>query len=257
MASAQGGALSTQEAAAAAVAAVPALTGARAAVAELLALGGLPQALGNEETLKLTDIDAPRDGGGSGGGIVAIRTPFRAAEAAQAALAACGTAVAHLWEIRTGERQVVSVDLQRAAASLLSFQLAHTAAASDDVLVATTLMTAPPGSLTGCVDPRANTRQRLRLPGIFRCKDGRYIHLHSSFDHHQVLEVLGVSSSDDAVLQGGDSLTSLLGARCAEWDALDLEEAFASHGPRGIVSGHNSSQVQPVLQPPHTRTNRA
>ena len=81
-----------------------ALTG-ELAVRELLAAAGLPTDLA--ETSLTTTGDASRP---------TIRGPLHYAEAVQAILAATGLAVSRLWELRTGRRQKVEVDLDRAAA---------------------------------------------------------------------------------------------------------------------------------------------
>ncbi len=56
----------------------------------------------------------------TGGVDPVLRTPFRVGMAGAATLAASGLAAAHLWELRTGRRQQVAVDLRQAAASLRS-----------------------------------------------------------------------------------------------------------------------------------------
>src|SRR5215472_9688507 len=53
----------------------------------------------------------------TGGADPVLPTPFRIGAAGAAALTATGLAVADLWELRTGRRQEVSVDLRRAVAS--------------------------------------------------------------------------------------------------------------------------------------------
>ena len=47
-----------------------------------------------------------------------LPTPFRIGVAGAATLAATGLAAAELWEIRSGRRQSVAVDLRQATASL-------------------------------------------------------------------------------------------------------------------------------------------
>ena len=48
-----------------------------------------------------------------------LPTSFRIGETSAAALAAVGLAVSDLWELRTGRRQEVAVDVRRATASLV------------------------------------------------------------------------------------------------------------------------------------------
>src|SRR5258708_20716335 len=56
----------------------------------------------------------------TGGSDPVLPTPFRIGAAGAAALAATGLAAADLWELRTGRRQDVAVDLRQAVASLRS-----------------------------------------------------------------------------------------------------------------------------------------
>src|SRR5882762_6639420 len=56
----------------------------------------------------------------TGGADPVLPTPFRIGETSAAAVAATGLAVADLWELRTGRRQDVAVDLRHATASLRS-----------------------------------------------------------------------------------------------------------------------------------------
>src|SRR5271166_1733041 len=65
----------------------------------------------------------------TGGTDPVLPTPFRIGAAGAASLAASGLAAAELWQIRTGRRQRVSVDLRQATAALRSghyLQLAGT-----------------------------------------------------------------------------------------------------------------------------------
>ena len=50
-----------------------------------------------------------------------LQTRFRIGEAAASALGAVGLAVSDLWQLRSGRRQAVRVDVAAAAASLLGF----------------------------------------------------------------------------------------------------------------------------------------
>src|SRR5262249_34160392 len=56
----------------------------------------------------------------TGGTDPVLPTPFRIGAPGARALAATGLAAADLWELRTGRRQNVAVDLQQAVASLRS-----------------------------------------------------------------------------------------------------------------------------------------
>ncbi len=105
---------------------------------------------------------------------------------AAASLAACGTAASALWRLRTGRSQRVSVDVRRAAASLVSFFNLQ-------------------------VDGESVPIKALGIPtiGLFPCRDGRWIHLHGGFPHlHQgTLDLLSCRSDkgsiSEAVVQVG------------------------------------------------------
>ena len=56
----------------------------------------------------------------TGGNDPVLPTPFRIGTAGAATVAATGLAAAGLWELRTGRRQQVTVDLRQATASLRS-----------------------------------------------------------------------------------------------------------------------------------------
>src|SRR5216684_2310451 len=56
----------------------------------------------------------------TGGSDPVLPTPFRLGETSAAALAATGLAAADLWQLRSGRRQQVAVDLRQATASLRS-----------------------------------------------------------------------------------------------------------------------------------------
>src|SRR5258706_2449772 len=56
----------------------------------------------------------------TGGTDPILPTPFRIAETSTATLAAVGLAVLDLWELRTGRRQQIAIDMRQATASLRS-----------------------------------------------------------------------------------------------------------------------------------------
>src|SRR5580704_16981825 len=56
----------------------------------------------------------------TGGTDPVLPTPFRIGAAGAATLAASGLAATELWQVRTGRRQQVTVDLRQAAAALRS-----------------------------------------------------------------------------------------------------------------------------------------
>src|SRR5215472_17330501 len=138
----------------------------------------------------------------TGGADPVLPTPFRIGAAGAAALAATGLAVADLWELRTGRRQEVSVDLRRAVASLRS------------------------GHYMQMNGARIST-ERNKVMGVYPARHGRWSYIHANFPNHReaALKVLGVPEDRDAVRRA-----------VANWDAQELEEAIiAAKGAGGMV----------------------
>jgi crotonobetainyl-CoA:carnitine CoA-transferase CaiB-like acyl-CoA transferase len=132
-----------------------------------------------------------------------LPTPFRVGTAASAALAAIGLAVGDLWEIRTGRKQQVGIDLRAATASLRSGRYLHL----NGVKVA--------GERGGGVT------------GVYPTKDGRWSYVHANFPNHRqaALKVLGAPAEREAVRRA-----------VALWNGLDLEEAIiANKGAGGMA----------------------
>ena len=135
-----------------------------------------------------------------------LMTPFRVGEAAAASLGAVGLAVSHLWELRTGRRQQITVDTRQAAASLRSYRYM-------------TLNDSPiPGGMAS-------------LSGIYSARDGCWVYLHCNFFNHReaALNVLGVNDDQDAVRRA-----------VAGWDALSWTFRISS----GVSQGIDKSVVQ-------------
>jgi crotonobetainyl-CoA:carnitine CoA-transferase CaiB-like acyl-CoA transferase len=138
----------------------------------------------------------------SGGADPVLATSFRIGAAGAAALAATGLAAADLWELRTGRRQAVAVDLRQAVASLRS------------------------GHYMKMNGERVPT-ERAGVMGVYPAKHGRWSYLHCNFPNHRAaaLKVLGVPEDRAAVTRA-----------VAGWDALELEEAIiAAKGAGGMV----------------------
>jgi crotonobetainyl-CoA:carnitine CoA-transferase CaiB-like acyl-CoA transferase len=138
----------------------------------------------------------------SGGGDPILPTPFRIGEAAAAALAALGLAVSDLWELRTGRRQQVAVDVRQATASLRSGRYLR-------------------------LEGRSVPGERSPVMGVFPARDGRFSYLHGGFANHRdaALRVLGVPEDREALRQA-----------VSRWDALELEEAIiAAQGAGGMA----------------------
>ncbi|PPQ35221.1 CoA transferase [Rhodopila globiformis] len=138
----------------------------------------------------------------TGGSDPVLPTPFRIGTAGAATLAATGIAAAELWDLRTGQRQDVAVDVRQAAASLRSSH--YLTVANAEVSAA-----------------------RNSIMGVYPAKNGRWSYIHTNFPNHRAaaLQVLGVADDRDAVARA-----------IANRDAAALEEAIiAAEGAGGMV----------------------
>src|SRR5277367_3500431 len=138
----------------------------------------------------------------TGGADPVLPTPFRIGAAGAAALAATGLAAADLWELRSGRRQQVAVDLRQAVASLRSGHYMQ-------------------------INGAAISTDRNPVMGVYPAKNGRWSYIHANFPNHRAaaMSVLGVPEEREAVRQA-----------VAKWDALELEEAIlAAKGAGGMV----------------------
>ena len=138
----------------------------------------------------------------TGGGDPVLPTPFRIGETSAAALAATGLAAADLWQLRTGRRQEVAVDLRQATASLRSGHYLK-------------------------MEKAEVSHTRNPVMGMYPAKGGRWSYIHANFPNHRAaaLSVLGCEETKEAVR-----------AAVAKWDALELEEAIiAAKGAGGMV----------------------
>src|SRR5262244_1320963 len=135
----------------------------------------------------------------TGGADPMLPTPFRIGTAGAATLAASGLAATELWQLRTGRRQRVTVDLRQATAALRSGTYLHLAGAD--------------------VSSARNT-----IMGFYPTRDGRWSYLHCNFPNHRAaaLKVLGVAEDRDSVARA-----------VATWNAADLEEAIIAAGGAG------------------------
>src|SRR4051794_13295762 len=138
----------------------------------------------------------------TGGADPVLPTPFRIGAASAATLAASGLAATELWQVRTGRRQRVTVDLRQATAALRSGH--YLALAGTDV-----------------------SSERNSIMGSYRTRDGRWSYLHCNFPNHRAaaLSVLGVPEDREAVARA-----------VTTWNAADLEEAIiAAKGAGGMA----------------------
>ena len=145
------------------------------------------------------------------GDIRPYATPFPVVECAASVLGAIGAAASLLWEERTGETQPVTVARGHAGASLVGFQLQRLEG--------------------GDLPPAPMSRER-PLVKLYRCRDGRWVHLQGQFAHlgARTCDVLGCAV---------DSGVDVVAERVARWDAPALEDALARgrdvrrHGAHG------------------------
>jgi crotonobetainyl-CoA:carnitine CoA-transferase CaiB-like acyl-CoA transferase len=164
---------------------------------ELMAIRGLPRPAAGEVAIMGSDPFFP--------------TPFRVGETVAAVLAAGGVVANDIWELRTGRRQSVSVDLRHAAATLRTVDY--------------TCTRDPGGQFRHVPIPNAMAHM-LTVTQPWRTRDNRWFLPHLNLPHlsARVLGVLGCDSTPEAVR-----------AAVAGWDAEALEEAIAAAGACGGV----------------------
>ncbi len=135
-------------------------------------------------------------------------TPFAVVEAAASVLGAIGAAASLLWSERGGAPQDVTVRRGHAGASLVGFAFQRVEDGETPVA------------------PWSLDRPLVKL---YRCRDGRWIHLHGEFAHLAALtgDVLGCPVR---------SPTEVVADHVARWDGQDLEEALAAAGTCGALA---------------------
>ncbi|XOV88243.1 MAG: CoA transferase [Pseudomonadota bacterium] len=129
-----------------------------------------------------------------------LPTRFALGETAADVHTAIGIAVNDLWEMATGRRQALAIDVGHAAATLRSYQ--YLDVGSDN---------------TARSWARQRGRQKMSTPHPTR--DGRYFLPHMGLAHlaERIRRVLDCADDPDALI-----------AAVARWDALALEEAIAA-----------------------------
>ncbi len=137
-----------------------------------------------------------------------LDTPFRAAEAAAAALAAGAGIARDLARRNGGKPGVIELDSRHAEASLTSFAY---------------LRFLDPKRGLG---PRQPGEARTAAAGFYPTRDDRWIYLHSGFPHNTrgLLTLLGVPDDRKAV-----------GRAVRRWRAAELEDAIAEAGLCGAM----------------------
>lgn len=126
-----------------------------------------------------------------------LPTRFLVGEVAAGVHAACGLAAARLWELKTGHRQQITVNVRAAAATMRSFFYLQIPAGMDQMT------------------------QASMLGGFYQTRDDKWFFVHPGFPHLRkgVLKLLDCE----------DNPTSC-GAAVGRHDADGLEDAFAEYG---------------------------
>lgn len=141
--------------------------------------------------LSLAALDpAPRDRVQITGTDPILATNFLIGTAGAAVISATGLAAANVWELRSGRKQSVSIDVRRAAMAMRSNRFLYL-----------------DGRKTHGWDP---------VSDIYRARDGRWIQLHCNFPHHRARTV---------ALLGAEETKESVAAAVAKWDAEELETA--------------------------------
>lgn len=148
-------------------------------LADLWSLTGLPPA-----SLNTVDLS---------GGDPVLPSSFRVGTAAQASIAAVACAANAIWQQRTGRLQRICVDMRHAAIEFRSERYLRV-------------------SGKPAVEPWD------AIAGAYRCKDGRWVRIHTNFPHHRdgILRLLGCTYDREAVSRA-----------LATWEAETFEAAAA------------------------------
>ncbi|MCB1511121.1 MAG: CoA transferase [Hyphomicrobiaceae bacterium] len=155
-----------------------------------------------EEVMAVRGQGMPADGEVTIAGADPVySTKFKIGETCAAALAGVGTAVNDIWELKTGRRQSVAIDVRHAAAALRSSVYMQMPDAEGRFQL---VVNAHHQKMTRCTQP-------------WPTKDGRWFLPHFGLPNLQarVQKVLGCELTPESVERA-----------VAKWDALDLEAAI-------------------------------
>lgn len=125
-----------------------------------------------------------------------LPSSFRVAAAAQASVAAAGLAAAHIWQLRSGQSQDVSVDMLHSAIECRSERYLR-------------------------VDDKPPPPAWDAIAGVYKTRDGGFVRLHTNFPHHRdnVCHVLNCKPERDAVQ-----------AALLQWEGAAFETAAYNAG---------------------------
>ena len=170
-----------------------------------------------QELLALRGLEPPTEAIDLVGQDPVLSTRFTLGETSAAVFAAIGVGVNDLWQLQTGRRQDLSVNLSHAAAALRSynyFNVEESAAGGQG-------HDARAASINWALQQQ---RQRISTPHPTR--DGRYFLPHMGLPHlaQRALDVLKCDYELESVINA-----------VAGWDALALEEAIAAVGGCGAM----------------------
>ena len=129
-----------------------------------------------------------------------LPSTFRVVAAAQVSIAAAGLAATEIWRARSGEAQVVAVDMRHAVVECRSERYLR-------------------------VDDKPPPPAWDAIAGVYKTGDGRFVRLHTNFPHHRdaVCRVLGCEPSRDAVQSA-----------LMNWQGAAFEDAAIADG--GVVA---------------------
>ncbi|HEU5348834.1 MAG TPA: CoA transferase [Ktedonobacterales bacterium] len=125
-----------------------------------------------------------------------LPSSFRVGTAAQVSIAAVACAANTIWQARTGHVQQITVDMRHAAAEFRSERYLR-------------INGGPTPALWDAI------------AGAYRCKDGRWVRIHTNFPHHRdgILRLLGCAYDREAV-----------GRALSTWEADTFEATAAEAG---------------------------
>jgi crotonobetainyl-CoA:carnitine CoA-transferase CaiB-like acyl-CoA transferase len=171
------------------------LPGKERALAELISLRGLGDVAADELSIDGQDPF--------------YATPFRVGETVAASIGAVGVAANDIWELRTGRRQSLRLNVRAAAATLRTVDY--------------TRARQPDGHFASVPIPDAMAHM-LTVTQPWAARDGRWILPHFNLPH-LAARVLGILKCD--------STPASVGAAVATWRADALEDAIAEAGACG------------------------
>ena len=133
-----------------------------------------------------------------------LRTCFRVGETAAGVHAAIGVAISKLWEMKTGRRQTVAIDVREAAATLANVFSLKT---DGEARV-----------------PQQREQPMAFPPGYRKTRDGRWVFVYA-YDAKRALKILGCEDNRKSIKDA-----------VASWDSQEFEDVMAEEGLCGAVA---------------------